>query len=391
MKLGWIDFSTQHHQQLHAALDRLGDRGVLDELKLGRIRDKIADELFPGIATPHTRSKYLFLVPWILADVARNGKYNTPKEYVQRVHLREIKMIGALVAGSEGETNGIIGKRAKAELQQKPSATYWSALKAYGLVTGRGSLLDFARRNIPYWQQKQYGAGFGAAPTLPPTGWKTAMNVKLTPEEATRLTEYMVKRTGGSLLSWLLSLPADQMEPLLLLPEPTGLIEQPGLPAAVKEQLRYARHYELLFRPALLAYNQELLKINTEYDQDKLEACWAQYEDERISLTDSPELTEKILSAYPVDPGTRRFIRDWSAIVLAGNYRSEEAGELVKRREAAVKPGRARLSDQSLARKLKADDTPGLYLSGEHALPIFSYRWRNVVNHLKDLKFPADA
>lgn len=391
MQLGWIDFSTQHHQQLRAALDRLGDRGVLDELKLGRIRDKIADELFPGIATPHTRSKYLFLIPWILADVARHGKYNTPKEYVRLVHQREIKMIGALVAGSEESLDGIIGRRAGANLQQKPSATYWSALKAYGLVTGRGSLRDFARRNFPYWQQKQYGAGFGATPTLPPTGWKTALDIKLTAEEATRLTEYVVKRTGGSLLSWLLSLPADQLEPLLLLPEPTGLIGQPGLPAAVEEQLRCARHYELLFRPALLTYNQELLKVNIEYEQDKLEASWGQYEDKRTSLTDSPELTEKMLAVYPVDSGTQRFIRDWSSIVLAGKYRSEEAGELVKRREAAVKPGRARLSDPSLARKLKVDDTPGITLSIDGVWPIFSYRWSNVVNHLKDLKFPADA
>jgi len=98
-----------------------------------------------------------------------------------------------------------------------------------------------------------------------------------------------------------------------------------------------------------------------------------------------------MLAVYPVDSGTQRFIRDWSSIVLAGKYRSEEAGELVKRREAVVKPGRARLSDPSLARKLKMDDTPGITLSTDGVWPIFSYRWSNVVNHLKDLKFPADA
>jgi hypothetical protein len=391
MQLGWIDFSTQHHQQLRAALDRLGDRGVLDELKLGRIRDKIADDLFPGIATPHTRSKYLFLIPWILADVARHGKYQTPKEYVQLVHRREIRMIDALVTGSEGDLDGIIGRRAGASLQQKPSATYWSALKAYGLVTKRGSLRDFAQRNFPYWQRRQYEAGFGSAPAPPPADWKRMLNVKLTPEEATRLTGYMISSTKDSLLAWLLSLPAERLAGYCNRPEATDLIGENDLPEAIRLQLRYARHYELLFRPALLLYNQELLKINDEYDQHLLDAAWEQYKNDRAHLLDATKLTAGMLDEYPVDPVTRRFILEWSELVLAGRYQSREAIKMVRLREATVKPGRARLTDKSLARRLNEGETPGITVTTEGIRQIFSYRWGNVIRHLQDLKLSADV
>lgn len=300
-------------------------------------------------------------------------------------------MIGALVAGSEEDAKGIIGKRAKAELQQKPSATYWSALKAYGLVTKRGSLRDFAQRNFPYWQRRQYEAGFGAAPPPPPADWKRMLNVKLTPEEATRLTGYIIGSTKDSLLAWLLSSPAERLAGYCSRPEATDLIGENDLPEAIRLQLRYARHYELLFRPALLLYNQELLKINDEYDQRLLDAAWEQYKNDRAHLLDATKLTAGMLDEYPVDPVTRRFILEWSELVLAGRYQSREAIEMVQLREATVKPGRARLTDKSLARRLNEGETPGITVTMEGVWPIFSYRWGNVVRHLRNLKLSADV
>jgi len=49
-------------------LDLLAEKGVVDELGIGVIRDAFADLLFPGISTIQTRAKYFLIVPRLLKD-----------------------------------------------------------------------------------------------------------------------------------------------------------------------------------------------------------------------------------------------------------------------------------------------------------------------------------
>ena len=41
------------------------EQGTVDELGVGRIRDALADHLFPGTSTIQTRARYMLFVPWI--------------------------------------------------------------------------------------------------------------------------------------------------------------------------------------------------------------------------------------------------------------------------------------------------------------------------------------
>ena len=67
-QIGWIDFSTADRKKMSQAMSLIRPEGQLDELGIGRIRDGLADLLFPGISTIQTRAKYFFIVPYILRD-----------------------------------------------------------------------------------------------------------------------------------------------------------------------------------------------------------------------------------------------------------------------------------------------------------------------------------
>jgi len=67
-QLGWIDFSPNEREKVKNVLAMLAEKGTLDELGIGQVRDAFADLLFPGISTIQTRAKYFITVPRILRD-----------------------------------------------------------------------------------------------------------------------------------------------------------------------------------------------------------------------------------------------------------------------------------------------------------------------------------
>lgn len=68
MQLGWIDFSKQDRANAINIIDSMKEKGVLDELGFGSLRQAFADFFFPGTSTIQTRAKYFFIVPYILQD-----------------------------------------------------------------------------------------------------------------------------------------------------------------------------------------------------------------------------------------------------------------------------------------------------------------------------------
>ena len=66
--LGWIDFSSEHRDRVRTVLDLMAEKGVVDELGIGVIRDAFADLMFPGLATIQTRAKYFLIIPRLLKE-----------------------------------------------------------------------------------------------------------------------------------------------------------------------------------------------------------------------------------------------------------------------------------------------------------------------------------
>ncbi|MCD0459561.1 DUF6361 family protein [Roseiconus lacunae] len=148
--IGWIDFSSEHREKVRTVIDLLGERGVVDELGIGMIRDSFADTLFPGISTIQTRAKYFLTVPRILRDYERLDLRSRRKQpLTEYLRQRENDCMSALARNhNDDPQNGIIGIEfadKPGEVQRKPSSVYWNGIRLFGLVKTKLSVQEFAR------------------------------------------------------------------------------------------------------------------------------------------------------------------------------------------------------------------------------------------------------
>jgi hypothetical protein len=131
----WLDHSEEQRRQVLDVLDLFREKTTVDELGLGTIRDAFADLLFPATSAPQTRARYFLLVPWIYLRLERQRVPVT--EIARRGRRAEVELIERLLAS--GESDGVIGRLARAALQRLPSNIYWSGLRRLGICLFPGS------------------------------------------------------------------------------------------------------------------------------------------------------------------------------------------------------------------------------------------------------------
>src|SRR5438094_8815932 len=125
----WLDHSEAQRRQMLEIVDQFREKGTLDELGFGSIRDSFADHFFPGTSTIHTRARYLLFVPWIYRGIERA---RLPYSQVEaRARRDQARLVEALRRGGEGEAQGVIGIQAGEALQRTPASIYWSALRRF--------------------------------------------------------------------------------------------------------------------------------------------------------------------------------------------------------------------------------------------------------------------
>jgi hypothetical protein len=61
----WLDYDARERRAMLGIVDLFREKGTVDELGLGVIRDAFADRLFPGTSTLHSRARYWLFVPWL--------------------------------------------------------------------------------------------------------------------------------------------------------------------------------------------------------------------------------------------------------------------------------------------------------------------------------------
>jgi hypothetical protein len=104
-----MDHSEEQRRQILDVLDLFREKGTIDELGLGTIRDAFADMLFPGTSAPMTCARYFLFVPWIYLDLER--KRVPSSEIARRARRIETDLIERLLAA--GESDGVIGRLAR--------------------------------------------------------------------------------------------------------------------------------------------------------------------------------------------------------------------------------------------------------------------------------------
>ncbi|MGH8431541.1 MAG: DUF6361 family protein [Solimonas sp.] len=210
--LAWIDFDEAERQRAQRIMALFQERESRDELGLGSIRDSIADHLFPGTSTIQTRLRYMLFIPWLFQML--EGSTQGRDQLAAEARALENRLANALKAG--GESNGIIGRDAGADLQRLPSSVYWAGLGTWGIRLFPGSTdnlfssMRHLQRGGARIRESEDAASEAQAlqiwsPSLPPRPkdlLETA-TFRLTPEEAQFIIDRLVSQQPNSLLTML--------------------------------------------------------------------------------------------------------------------------------------------------------------------------------------------
>lgn len=156
MEIGWIDFSKDDRNKVLNVLDLLSEKGVLDELGIGSIRDAYSDLFFPGTSTVQRRAKYFLIVPYALKDLdyVNSNKYN---KLFKDFNEKEKRCAQIFYENNPNE-KGIIGitKIHSADwIQRAPSNIYLAGMKKYKILNYNFSIKQIIERIAIQKQEKR--------------------------------------------------------------------------------------------------------------------------------------------------------------------------------------------------------------------------------------------
>lgn len=398
----WLDHSEEQRRRMLDVVGLFEEKGTIDELGIGSVRDAISDLLFPGASTLHTRAKYLLFLPWIFVGMERDRV--SSRAAPERLKRDEIRLIDALLAGNAGD--GIIGGEARERLTRFPSVVYWSALERYGMRRVPITRSQYLRSlDGHYVRLRGVGRDDDGEPDhAAPRTWHAGLppapdnlfdlqTFELSSTEAEYLAEQIIRQCGSTFLAHLVaqtdaSATADMpwMHPAVATAKLT-----------VAEHLDHAWMFSDVMHGASLLYNLILaekvrdgqsLGGELAVDSDRVKRYrrmlveWAQRLEQRRGALDGWEqhrfwqLIHSVNSRVPWR--TRRFIDAWFDVVRARPEQvadDQAARELVANREMQVKRGLARVSNQRALERW----------SGESALEPLAFRWTQVRRITSDI------
>lgn len=108
----WLDHSEFEDAVLTSSLAKFEEKGTVDELGIGTIRDALSDRLFPGTSIIQTRARYFLFIPWMYERLEERGVRSDKTERSAREC--EIALTDRLLASDD--TAGTIGKVARNSL-----------------------------------------------------------------------------------------------------------------------------------------------------------------------------------------------------------------------------------------------------------------------------------
>jgi hypothetical protein len=392
----WLDFSESDRQKALDIIDLFREKGTVDELGLGTVRDAFADLLFPGTSTIMTRARYYLFVPWIYQ---RHERKKTPSnEIAQGARKDEIALIEALAKSKD--IRGVIGIEARASLKRLPSTIYWQGLAQLGIRRYSGPLMSYHRSLDAFYRnggdairgddgQVIVGGNLrNWDPALPaiPKGFPSEATLQLRQEEAEYFREKIMQSAPHSLFAFLV----DHLIDDSAIEFPWEHPLYPKMSVRNKSELQHARNFSETMHGAALLYN--LMLSEKKKDEElvvqytDLFDGWAARISARMAELDAWSRADFWVivraTGARLATTTEAFIGTWLDKVITKNpgalSASKTARDLIVRREHGLKgPLLARLEN---ARAL--DLWGGASSSGR-----LDYRWnRPVKSMLADMR-----
>lgn len=400
----WLDYSEQQRRRMLEIVGAFRDQETVDELGIGSVRDALADTLFPGTSTLHTRIRYLLFIPWIYLDLEREK--TSSSDVARRLKQRELRLIEALEAG--GEYRGVIGIEARKRLQRFPSIVYWNGLSVFGIRLFAGSQQQYHQALGAVYTQRGRASRYEGDepggeepvrtwhPRIPraPQGFLDEATFALRRGDAEYLQERILERTPDSCLAYLVTREGATIEGDF--PWTSPLLAE--APATVAEALAHARNASELLHGAALLYNLLLSEqVNdarrvddadlavdddlTAHYRDLLSA-WAALVTEHVAAYETwnrPAFWQLVAARNPrLSARARAFIDHW--IDLAVRRRGDiaddaEARDLLRNREIAVKRRLARVTNLRALERW----------NGASGVAPLSFRWREGAQFAADV------
>lgn len=392
--LAWVDLTAEDRDRMRRVLDLFNERGTLDEMGLGSLRDTLADTLFPGTSTIQTRLRYVLFIAWLYQRLeARKIRSSSVEE---RARKAELDLIAPLQRS--GDSGGVIGALAGTSLARLPSSIYWGALVRWGIFRPErsqswyhasfdalGSRGDGPERaddpgvvwtRAPHWHPQLPG---------PPRAFPYEASFALTPLEADFLRGRIEECCAGSLLAWLARngsvSPAE-----VLWADPDAW----SAPQSIRDVVELARRFSLHVEGMPILYNLLLAERRNEQpgrdESDRIHryrrdlADWATREAQEEQPFRPDRLWALVVRARGrLRPPQQRFLTAWSARMAELDPESvaadPELRTLIANRERQTKGPRARLAN--LGRLLEW--VPGVGIGR------LEFRWGRVRQLLRDL------
>lgn len=390
--LGWIDFSSEHREKVKTVIDLLGERGVVDELGVGMIRDSFSDTLFPGISTIQTRAKYFLTLPRIFRDYQRL-KHHVRRRRSLSEYLKEQENVSMMCLDRNHKSDpqdGIIGvsfAKKKGEVQRKPSSVYWNGLRIYGLITTKLSVKEFVRKfanpdtllhdliegnDDTKGDDPDAAESTGTSVNTPSYSdeWQEDLTLHLSFDEANFLARQIETRVPESLLGQIL-MDDEIRNTFVELPDNwqftefcNGALFIDELSDDLRRVLHGARDFWQLLKGAHIRYNVLLQsKHGTEERLAEFNEQWQVWCDEMQQFPWDRWDTQLLwdLASHhrrQVKPFTRKFVINWISEVQTSTLDMDRLDELVTQQERLNKGTRARLkpnAEESISKWIGID------------------------------------
>ena len=400
----WLDYSEKERQKMLDILSALKEHETRDELGIGAVRDAFSDMFFPGTSTIQTRARYFLFVPWIYRSLEEKKVPSSKIE--KRARDEEVRLIYALL--DSNDTNGVIGKDAKKNLQRLPSSIYWQGLDAWGIRLSPYSISDyhrsldsfyrFGKDSLHSYEEEIDGCERRRNwhPNLPlaPDDFPANASFNLTSEEACYLKERVLARWPNTMLAYLVDSDMPSESVPFLWDHPIC----PDLPEQIREKIFHARNFSESINGAALLYNLMLAEKAKASGLQIYEGMVSYFEDELLIWADNiqsrrDELDRwdykgrfwEIVSHQGARPTGRtlQFIKEWLQMALSPTQarkiaEDDYARKLIYERERQLKRNLARLDNPEALDKWSRDASQRM--AGQ-----LRYRWRPAETIISDI------
>jgi hypothetical protein len=390
--LSWLDHSDYERRKAIEVIKLFEERGTVDELGVGTVRDAISDLLFPGTSVLQPRARYFLIIPWIYLHL--EARRVPSAEVAAKARALETDLIDQILASNDSQ--GAIGRIARKKLKLLPSFMYWAGLGAFGLRQYPGGRDEYHR-----WLDRYYAVKKGVIRTedgervtdafkpawrpglpKPPQGFlKGPLSLSLTVEEARYLQERILTTCNGTLMAHLVDRcrPAPDSDFAWFHPDFGSFSERH------QQQLEHGRNLSELVFGAVLIYNLHLAEKFAKRD-DWIQGyrsaymTWCGEVAERRDRYTAWSRNDFWATVFKVNPRitsvTRGFLDTWFDLALAPNPERlpelRQVRQLIADRELKLKGKLARLHNEMALKNW----------GGASGVGRLSYRWNPQVRQI---------